>query len=273
MKYLLFTMIGLAVVFGFSFLISGLIRRKMKKKLPMILHIIISILAGLMAIVIAAGVYLNIHYSADNEAVAVFADSGSVRVSETNDVFFIDGKGEDTAFIFYPGAKVDSEAYLPLMKKLAAKGVDCFVIKSPLRIAVLDVNAAENVIKNDDYENILVGGHSMGGVAASSYAADNPENVEGVVLLASYPNSKISDSIPLLSIYGSEDKVLDQAAYKNAKENFPKDFEEFIINGGNHAYFGNYGEQSGDGKAIITRDEQQDDTSDAIVDFIDDYIK
>lgn len=273
MKYLLFTLVGLAVVFGLSFLISGYIRRKMKKKVPMVLHIVISVVSGLLVLTIAAGIYLNKHYSADNDAVAVFANSGDISVSENDNALFIDSRGEDTAFIFYPGAKVDSEAYLPLMKKLAGNGVDCFILKPPFRLSVFDMNAADKIIDSYDYKNIIVSGHSMGGVAASSYATDNPERVDGIVLLASYSNSKISDSIPLLSVYGSEDKVLDKDAYNSAKANFPKDFEEVVIKGGNHACFGNYGEQSGDGKATITHDEQQDDTVGAVVDFLNKRIK
>ena len=267
MKYILFTVIGLAIVFGICFFVSGLIRRKMKKKLPFILHILISIVSGLLVLTIAAGVYLKIHYSVDDEATAVFANSRNNKVNELNNAFFVDGEGEDTAFIFYPGAKVDSEAYLPLMKKLAANGVDCFVLKLPFRMAIFDVNASDKIINDYNYKNIIVSGHSMGGVAASSYASSNTDNIDGVVLLAAYPSSKISDSTPLLSIYGSEDKVLQKDAYNNAKSNFPKNFEEVVIAGGNHAYYGNYGEQSGDGKATITREKQQDDTVSAIVAF------
>ena len=151
------------------------------------------------------------------------------------------------------------------MKKLAANGVDCFVLKLPFRMAIFDVNASDKIINDYNYKNIIVSGHSMGGVAFGYHLLDLGD--DGVVLLAAYPNSKISDSTPLLSIYGSEDKVLQKDAYNNAKSNFPKDFEEVVIAGGNHAYYGNYGEQSGDGKATITREKQQDDTVSAIVAF------
>ena len=45
--------------------------------------------------------------------------------------------------------------------------------------------------------------------------------------------------------------------------------EKYIINGGNHACFGNYGEQKGDGKATITKDEQINITVKQIVKFIE----
>ena len=146
MKYILFTVIGLAIVFGICFFASGLIRRKMKKKLPFILHILISIVSGLLVLTIAAGVYLNIHYSADNEAAAVFANSRNIKVNELDNAFFIDGEGENTAFIFYPGAKVDSDAYSPLMKQLAANRVDTSVHKLTFRTAICVVNASDPLI-------------------------------------------------------------------------------------------------------------------------------
>ena len=36
----------------------------------------------------------------------------------------------------------------------------------------------------------------------------------------------------------------------------PQSFHEYIIDGGNHAYFGAYGEQRGDGEAAISNREQ-----------------
>lgn len=273
MKYVIFTIIGFTAIFGLSFLICGFIRSRMKKKPGKRQHIWISVALGFLFFGIAAGAYLAMHYSADDTALAVISYSGNVRVSETGDAFFIDGEGEDTAFIFYPGAKVDSEAYLPLMKKLAENGIDCFVLKPPFRMAVFDLNAAETVIRASHYKKVFVGGHSMGGIAASSYAGENPEKMAGVILFASYPVSKRPDTTPLLSVYGSEDKVLQKKAYENAKENFPEEYEEIVINGGNHAYFGNYGEQSGDGEATISQNQQQEDTVHAVMDFIDDHMK
>ena len=296
MKYIFLILIALVIVFTACFVISGLIRRKMKKKIPIILHIILSIVAGIFMIFITAGIYLNIHYSADNEAMEILLNSKSsesgdgsisgvgVRVQELDNALFLDGDGEDTVFIFYPGAKVDSEAYLPLMKKLAENGIDCFILKPPFRMAIFDINAAEKVINDYDYRNVFVGGHSMGGVVASSFASklesnyessfasSNGNKIDGIVLLAAYPNSKIPDRVPVLSIYGSEDKVLQKDAYNKAKSNLPNDFDEatdeVIIKGGNHAYLGNYGEQRGDGKATISREEQQSETASAIIGFV-----
>ena len=56
--------------------------------------------------------------------------------------------------------------------------------------------------------------------------------------------------------------------YKESISNLPLGFVEYILEGGNHAYFGDYGEQSGDGKANITPDEQIKETTKYIIDFV-----
>lgn len=271
MKYIFLSLAALAVIFGLAFLITGIIRKKLKKKPPVGVHILISIVAGMLVICGTFFVYVGIHYSADDEVLAVWAESGNVQVTEIDGVYMIDGEGDDTALVFYPGAKVDSEAYFPLMKKLAENGIDCFLLKPPMRMAIFDMNAAERIIGKYDYETWLLSGHSMGGIAAASCAAENRDVVAGVVLLASYPNKALSDDISLLSIYGSEDKVLERDAYEKAKSNYPTNADEVVIEGGNHAQFGNYGRQSGDGEATITREEQQKKTVAAILDFVQKY--
>ena len=266
MKYMFLSIAALAVVFGLSFLIAGLIRRKLKKKPRMAVHVIICVLIS-FAVMLAGGfIFLNIHYSAEERAVEAFSTQGGVKVTEIDGGYFIDGKGDKTALIFYPGAKVDSEAYMPLMEKIADSGVDCFLLKMPMRIAILNSNAADKIIENYNYDKWILSGHSMGGMIAAGYCAEH-ENVDGAVLLAAYPIKKIPDGKAVLSVYGTEDKVLDSEAYKKAAGLFPKDFTEVVIEGGNHAQYGNYGEQSGDGKATISSEEQQKQTADAVINF------
>ena len=267
MKYILITLAAVAIVFGLSFLVTGLIRRKMKRKPPMRVYILINIGAGLLIICAGSIGYLSIHYSAQDEATAVLSDLNGNQISETDDGYFIDGSGEKTALIFYQGAKVDAETYLPLIKQLADNGIDCFLLKTPFDMPIFDKNAADKIIGSYKYDTLLLGGHSMGGMVAADYVAEHPDSSDGVVLLAAYPTEAISDSVRLLSVYGTEDKVLDINAYENSKQYFPGGCTEIIIDGGNHAQFGNYGAQSGDGEAEITSQEQQTQTAAAITRF------
>lgn len=268
MKYVLITLAAVLIAFGLSFLVTGLIRRKMKHKPPKWAHILIGTGAGLLIIFVSSLWYLSIHYTAQDEATAVLADLSSAKVSEIEEGYFVDGTDKNTALIFYQGAKVDAAAYLPLMKQLADKGIDCFLLKTPFDMPIFNRNAADKIIGKYDYDTFLLGGHSMGGMVAAGYAAEHSDAVDGVVLLAAYPTETISDSVGMLSVYGTNDKVLDMETYDNAKQFFPVRCTEVIIDGGNHAQFGNYGAQSGDGEAEITAQEQQKQTAAAITRFV-----
>jgi pimeloyl-ACP methyl ester carboxylesterase len=156
------------------------------------------------------------------------------------------------------------------MKELASEGVLCVLIEMPFNLAILDTAAADGF--TDMYPEIeewYIGGHSLGGSAASMYLEDNHEAFEGLVLLGSYSTSDLSSyDIDVLSIYGSEDKVMNYENYEEYLVNLPEDSEELIIEGGCHAYFGMYGDQEGDGKPTITNEEQIQITAKKIVDFI-----
>lgn len=89
---------------------------------------------------------------------------------------------------------------------------------------------------------------------------------EGLILLAAYPTKELkSDSLSVLSVYGSEDGVLNMEKLEKGRELMPPNHTELCIEGGNHAGFGNYGEQKGDKKAEIDREEQQEQTVEAVL--------
>ena len=267
MKYIILSVLAFMIMFGISFLVTGVISKKLKKKPPCFLQILISVLGCLLLSFVAGVVYLSIHYSAQEEALEVFSDPIGAVITKIDGGYFVDGSGETVALIFYPGAKVATEAYLPLMKQIADNGVDCFLADMPMRIAILDKNAADEFITDYHYNCWMIGGHSMGGMVAAGYAAEHPDAIDGVVLLASYPTKKLSDSTGLLSVYGTEDKILDRKQYDDSKKYFPPHSTEIPIAGGNHSQFGNYGFQSGDGEANITPHEQQSQAAFAILNF------
>ena len=112
-------------------------------------------------------------------------------------------------------------------------------------------------------------GHSLGGSSAALFLSGNKdETFKGIVFLASFPNRVLNDSYRCLSIYGSNDTVLNKAEYEKNRSNFPAKTTEIVIDGGNHAYFGDYGLQRVDGAASIGRDEQKRQTKNAVVDFV-----
>ena len=105
---------------------------------------------------------------------------------------------------------------------------------------------------------------------AAAYAGDNAADFAGIVLLASYSTADLSTSgLDVLCIYGSEDGVMNRDKYAENLVNLPVDYTELVIEGGNHAGFGFYGQQQGDGTSSISSQQQVAITADAISNFIE----
>lgn len=222
----------------------------------------------ILSIVAGCAFYVNDYYRALPEALAVVAEpaEGIIVAEEKNDRIVFEPEDAKAGLIFYPGGKVQYEAYAPLMEALAEEGILCVLLHMPANLAVLDMNAAEGITAEyPDIEKWYIGGHSLGGSMAASYAAKNTEELEGVILLASYSTAALQNSgLEVVSIYGSHDGVLNLEKYDKYRENLPEDFKEEVIEGGNHAYFGKYGFQEGDREATIANENQIEATVDIV---------
>lgn len=216
--------------------------------------------------------YFTLCYQAGEVAHAALKGSGDVTVTETEEAYIFDGKGLDSALVFYPGARVEAAAYAPLMERIAEAGTDCYLCKVPGNFAMFGKDMAGDIRKqysergkSGSYTRWFIGGHSLGGVVAAMLAGD--ETWDGLILLAAYPTGSVDE--PVLTMYGSEDHVLNFESYAKVEAEglWPDGTTEIVIEGGNHAGFGDYGEQKGDGAAAITADEQQKITAEAISKF------
>ena len=140
------------------------------------------------------------------------------------------------------------------------------LMEMPFNLAVLDVHAADGIREMyPTVENWYIGGHSLGGSMAAAYLAENAEDYDGLILLGSYSTADLSGAdIEVLSVYGSEDRVLNREKYDENKSNLPDSFTELVIDGGCHAYFGMYGAQDGDGTPTVKSEEQINMTANAI---------
>lgn len=229
-----------------------------------------------VVIVIAAGSffwYVSDYYKATAAAIKALQSDGSVTITETDDAITFAPNGEDPeeGVIFYPGGKVETEAYAPLLRRLAEADLLVVIVKMPFHLAVFDADAAEAIMAQENgVEDWYLAGHSLGGVMASSFAADQSDEVAGLIFLAAYPSGDLTDApFPVLSIYGSEDEVLNRESYGAAQVKLPDDYTEIVLEGGNHGQFGDYGTQSGDGTATIATVQQQQQTVEAITTFIE----
>lgn len=231
-----------------------------KKRLKIILGIIAAVL---LALVIGITAYLMGGYKADDDAkfamlsdewLAVDDQEGRLVFTPTQATLDETTKELTTGFIFYPGANVDHHAYAPLMSELSRQGILCVIVDMPLDHAFLDKNAADHIL--EDYPDIrhwYIGGHSLGGSMAAEYVADRTDRFEGLVLLASYSTKDLSKTdLKVFTTYGDRDKILNMDSYKKNLKNLPAGYEESVIPAGNHANFGSYGEQKGDGPAGIS---------------------
>ena len=222
----------------------------------------LSFIISLVTLVVMVGsifIYVACGYKADDTATALLEEKNVEVMDGYIEISPVISNG--TALVFYPGANVEYTAYLPLMDQLADIGITCYLVKMPLNMAILDVNCADKVLENhkDEHRIWLIGGHSMGGAMASQYAAENQDKIDGLILLGAYPYKEY----PLdrtLTVYGSLNT--------SVEENLDYDINVYVIEGGNHAYFGNYGEQAGDSVGEISREAQQRETVVIIAAFV-----
>lgn len=239
------------------------VRRKMKcmVKMKRRLKIALVVIASLAILLSSAFfVYVSDYYRADGVANAIL-QSDAVNKDKKNLIVLPSITPSNTAMIFYPGAKVESFAYLPLLDKIRRNcDITCILVKMPFNLAIFAKDYADVVIEQFPLINKwYMAGHSMGGAMASAYASEHQDRINGLILLGAY----IYGGYPAekaLTVYGSfNTTVADKVDYS---ENV------VIIEGGNHAQFGNYGRQKGDPDATISREEQQDIAVDAIKEFL-----
>ncbi len=178
----------------------------------------------------------------------------------------------NTGFIFYPGGLVDPAAYAPLMKALSDQGILTVIVPMPLDLAIFGVNKAADVMAAyPEIKRWIISGHSLGGSMAAEFVKGHPAAVAGIAFMAAYPADATNlSSLPLtvVSVRGSNDGLATEPKLQNSLKNLPADTKMITIEGGNHAQYGNYGPQAGDGIATISREEQQQQTVSAVMELV-----
>ena len=235
--------------------------RKIKKGLLIFLAVV-------LAVSMAFGVYAGQYYHADLEAIqdqSLQVEYERMERLEDGSLVFYPAQYQ-SAVIFYPGGKVEALAYIPLMEHLAQEGVLAVLMPMPFNLAVLAKDAAAGIPEQfPEVESWYMAGHSLGGSMAASFAGENTAWVDGLILLAAYSTDPVD--VPVLSICGSEDGVLNMDKYDKYRSNLAE-LTEVVLEGGNHAGFGFYGPQEGDGAASITNLEQISRTAVQIAEFV-----
>ncbi|QUE86467.1 alpha/beta hydrolase [Exiguobacterium alkaliphilum] len=234
----------------------------MKKKLK---WIGLGLVGLILVAVIGFLVWTQLTYGPTDEALGYAAEATEVD----NRLEFGDPDSE-IGIILYPGAKVEKEAYAYYGSRLAEEGVFVAIPSLRLNLGIADIDAAETIIAaHPGIERWIVGGHSLGGSAASGFALENESRVEGVIFLASYPiSSMVESELRVLSISGEVDGLATQTDIEASRENVPDDAVFYEIVDGNHANFGMYGPQDGDNDSPLSAKEQLDETIGQILNWL-----
>ena len=196
--------------------------------------------------------------------------AGTTTEDATSITLAPEGKAS-VGLVFYPGARVDAHAYRDILGPLANAGYLVVILKAPLGIALLDTGQArEAMTRHPGITSWAVGGHSLGGVSAATFAKSN-RDVSGLLLFASYPAESLTDSgdLQVLSISGSNDGLTTPDKIAASKSLLPSTASFATVEGGVHAYFGDYGEQPGDGEPGISRQQAQQQIAAESVRFMD----
>jgi dienelactone hydrolase len=197
------------------------------------------------------------------EALMALESNGTVTVSTDPWLTFKPADGAvTTGFIFYPGGKVDPRAYAPPARAIAKGGHQVVIVPMPLNLAVLAPNRANDVIAAyPEVRHWAIGGHSLGGTMAATYAAKHGDAVDALILWASYPTEggslALETDLATASIFGTLDGLISLDEIEQSGNLLPTQTEWTAIEGGNHAQFGWYGPQDGDNPATISREAQQ----------------
>lgn len=210
------------------------------------------------------------------EALAALESDSQVTVTTGDFITFepANQRPASVGFIFYPGGRVDARSYAVPLREIAAQGFLVVLVPVRLNLAFFDINAAAPIFAaHPEIEHWVIGGHSLGGVAAEMFARNHTE-ISGIIFWASYPaDDGIKDSnLRVLTIYGTND-MAGVAKFEETKALNPPGAQYVVIEGGNHSQFGDYGLQPGDNEATISRAEQQSQVVAAVVQFLASFIK
>jgi len=224
----------------------------------------IVIIFGLMIIGLAiysSGSYIHLS-DMDTAIESLNLDQVTITENSQSIQYIVDNPKMNVIFI--PGGLVEPESYKYLASSIALNGYNVTIVKVVFNLAILTPKSSLKYI-NPDLVNVLIG-HSLGGVVASM-AASGKESVSKVIMLGSYPIKDLSDKDTLL-ITAEHDEGMDIDKFNDSLQYLNEQNVIFNIEGGNHAQFGWYGPQKGDGTADITTLSQQNIVANQILSFL-----
>ncbi|WP_144760848.1 alpha/beta hydrolase [Curtobacterium sp. 9128] len=212
------------------------------------------VVAVLLVVVVVFLVWANIVMQGTRSAALQVWRDDRVAVRDAGDAVVMTptGTANGVGVVFVPGAKVDPYAYMATFRQVVARGTTVVITKPTLHLAFFDLRPLSTFESHaPDVRTWAVGGHSLGGVRACQLA-DDP-GVAGLLLLGSYCANDLSGSgLDVLSVSGSRDGLSTPEKVDAARHELPASATTTEVQGANHADFGAYGPQPGDGVATIS---------------------
>lgn len=213
---------------------------------------VIALLAGVLA---AAGfvVWAESPMRAEAGPLAAVRADPAITYRDVGDAVVLQPRRPDgTGLVFLAGARVDAPAYAWKLSGLADAGTAVVIVRPVLNFAIVENRSLSSFEQAaPGVRRWFVGGHSLGGVRACQYAAD--DRVAGLVLLGSYCAADLSGTdLPVLSVGGQRDGLSTPQKIADARHLLPASARLLQIPGSVHAQFGDYGPQPGDGVPTAT---------------------
>ena len=224
-------------------------------------------LTSLLVTAVSFLTWFHIVFAAERDAtLEVFRDD-RIQVSEADGSIVMqatEGAGT-TGVLYFPGARVNPYSYLYPLSEIAASGVTVVIMDPLMNMALFDTRSIDELsLAAPQVSDWVLSGHSLGGVRACMLA--NHPDVVGLVLMGSYCANDISSTaIPVLQILASGDGLIDAEALKASAQLLPPSTQKITLEGANHASFGTYGEQPGDGIATLSRAEVREELTALLV--------
>lgn len=228
-----------------------------------------------VAVVVAGSLAWLRPLPADQVAIDALDDGDGVSVAVSRSTIRLtpDAGARSVGLAFYPGAKVDPQAYANVLRPVAEAGFEVVIFKQPYNLAILDSNAADAVVgdADDGIDEWVVAGHSLGGAMAARYAERRRDELAGLLLYAAYPVVDMSErsELAVMSVFGTADGVADPTEIADRMPDLPPASEFVAIHGAIHSFFGDYGLQRGDGAPGVSRQAAQRSIADASIRFLE----
>lgn len=234
---------------------------------------ILIILGLVLFLLIPLALFISNSYEGQNESQKALVSDEDVDIIISDILSFKPTKNQAIqGLILFQGAKVDAKAYAPIANQIAKNGYEVYIIDSIFDIPILASKKANKIISdNPNIKSWIIGGHSLGGVVASKVASEHSQ-IQGLVLFASYPanDSVLNQDKEVLSIWGSNDGILNFESFAESKSKLPVDTKFIEIQGANHSQFGDYGLQENDNISTIENEKVLEIVVNNILQMFDD---